>query len=208
MRHDHRQLREIFHFLFLEKLLKTVDPRLFVLKGGVNLRFYFQSPRYSEDLDLDVLGGSVATLRKNGYRILADRSLQRSLESFGIARMDINDPTRAKHSETTQRFRLRLVTGSGIELPTKVEFSRRPSQEAFENALIDPAVAGRYGRLSFASQHYTAAAAFHQKVLALANRAQVQAFLEPEFAREFEEPAAWDQVLERVSGLLDAEPRG
>jgi hypothetical protein len=54
MPYSHRQQREIFHFLFLERLLKIADPRLFVLKGGVNLRFFFNSPRYSEDMDLDV----------------------------------------------------------------------------------------------------------------------------------------------------------
>lgn len=59
-----RQQREIFHLLFLERLLKIADPGLFVLKGGANLRYFFNSPRYSEDMDLDVLGGSVATLKK------------------------------------------------------------------------------------------------------------------------------------------------
>ena len=66
MDYSHWQQREIFHLLFLEQLLKLSDPNLFVLKGGLNLRFFFNSPRYSEDMDLDVLGGSVATLRKNG----------------------------------------------------------------------------------------------------------------------------------------------
>ena len=54
-----RQKQEIFHFLFLERLLKISDPKLYVIKGGVNLRFFFHSPRYSEDLDIDVLGGAV-----------------------------------------------------------------------------------------------------------------------------------------------------
>jgi predicted nucleotidyltransferase component of viral defense system len=49
-----RELCELFHFLFLERLLRTTSPELYVLKGGVNLRFFHQSPRYSEDLDLDV----------------------------------------------------------------------------------------------------------------------------------------------------------
>jgi len=170
-----RQLREIFHFLFLEKLLKTSDSRLFVLKGGVNLRFFFKSPRYSEDMHLDVLGGSVATLRKNGYRILEDRAFQRSLQTYGITRLELNDPARAKHTETRQRFRLRLITGSGMALPTKVEFSCRSSDDPYRLELIDPAVAEPFRRLSFTCQHYTAESAFRQKVLALANRTQVQA---------------------------------
>ena len=66
------QIREVFHFCFLERLLKLSDPSIYILKGGVNLRFFFNSPRYSEDMDIDVLAGSVATLKKNGYKILQD----------------------------------------------------------------------------------------------------------------------------------------
>ena len=66
------QIREIFHFFFLHQLTRISDPKLYVLKGGVNLRFYFKSPRYSEDMDLDVVAGGVGTLKKNGYKILED----------------------------------------------------------------------------------------------------------------------------------------
>ena len=103
--HSSPQLREIFHFCFLEALLKVSEPALYALKGGVNLRFYFSSPRYSEDMDLDVYGGSVATLKKNGYKVLNDPGLGRTLASYGIEKLLVNDPMKAKHTETTQRFR-------------------------------------------------------------------------------------------------------
>lgn len=70
------QLREAFHFCFLHRLLQISDIDLYVLKGGVNLRFFFGSPRYSEDMDLDVVAGSVATLKKNGYKILGDAAFR------------------------------------------------------------------------------------------------------------------------------------
>jgi predicted nucleotidyltransferase component of viral defense system len=179
---DDLQLREIFHFCFLERLLRMADPTLFVLKGGVNLRFFFHSPRYSEDMDLDVLGGSVATLKKNGYKLLQDAAFRRALRTYGIVDIEVNDPGRAKHTQTTQRFRLRLVTTGGARLPSKVEFSRRTTKgdgpaitkdRAFE--LVDPEIARRYNRLSFRSQHYSGEAAVVQKVLALAGRAVTQA---------------------------------
>jgi hypothetical protein len=172
---SHRQLREAFHLLFLERLLKVSDPRFYILKGGVNLRFFFASPRYSEDLDLDVVAGSITTLRKNGYRILDDRAFRRTLESFGIAAVEVNDPARAKHTATTQRFKVRLITRTEEVLPTKVEFSRRGQQHDYATEVIDPALARPYRRLSYPCQHYTAHAAAAQKVLALANRAEVQA---------------------------------
>ena len=67
------QRRELFHFVFLERFLKITDPELYSVKGGVNLRFFLKSPRYSEDMDLDVFGGGVETLKKNGYKILEEK---------------------------------------------------------------------------------------------------------------------------------------
>ena len=171
---DSRQHREVFHFLFLERLLKISDPRLYVLKGGVNLRFYFNSPRYSEDMDLDVLGGSVTTLNKNGYRILKDPAFIRSLSTFGITEVIVNDPGKAKQTQTTQRFRARIITRAGESLPIKVEFSRRGPDDGFLTENINPEVARPYRRLAFPCQHYAASTAVRQKVSALANRAQIQ----------------------------------
>lgn len=174
-----RQLREVFHFCFLERLLKIADAKLFVLKGGVNLRFFFRSPRYSEDMDLDVLHGSVATLKKNGYRLLEDAAFRRTLRTYGIADIEVNDPQKAKHTSTTQRFRVQLVTASGERLPSKVEFSRRTTSEDVlanvRSEQIDSEIARQYNRLSFRCQHYSGEAAVVQKVLALAGRAVTQA---------------------------------
>lgn len=171
------QLREVFHFFFLERLLKLSDPGLYVLKGGVNLRLFFNSPRYSEDMDIDVLAGSVDTLKKNGYKILNDRAFRRSLRSFGIADIEINDPAKAKQTETTQRFRCALVTSAHHRLPTKVEFSRRADAADGESeiALVDADVARRYRRLAYRCPHYTGSAAVVQKLRALAGRPVTQA---------------------------------
>lgn len=95
------QIREVFHFYFLDRLLRLSDPGLYILKGGVNLRFFFMSPRYSEDMDIDVLAGRVATLKKNGYKILNERAFRRSLRAFDIADIEINDPTKWSSSTRT-----------------------------------------------------------------------------------------------------------
>lgn len=175
--YDDRQLREVFHFCFLERLLKISDIRLYILKGGVNLRFFLHSPRYSEDMDLDVLGGSISTLKKNGYKILNDPALLRNLRTYGIAAIEPNDPEKAKHTETTQRFRVRLLTENGDSLPSKVEFSRRradPGEEAVIER-VPPEIASRYRKLGYRCQHYTGEAAVTQKVMALAGRTVSQA---------------------------------
>lgn len=174
MAYTHRQQREAFHLVFLERLLKQTDPNLFALKGGLNLRFFFNSPRYSEDMDFDVLGGSVATLRKNGYRILNDRAFVRSLAAFDITDLLVNDPESAKHTQTTQRFRARLVTSAGEIWPTKVEFSRRASVGEHLIEPVSPQVVRPYQRLALPCRHYGARSAFLQKVEALAGRAEPQ----------------------------------
>lgn len=171
-----RQLRELFHFCFLERLLKVTELKLYVLKGGVNLRFFFHSPRYSEDMDLDVNAGSVTTLKKNGYKILDDAAFKRNLRTYGIEDIEINDPLKAKHTETTQRFRMRLVKTSGDSLPTKIEFSRRKvSTEPIAIEQIDPEIARLYKKLSFRCQHYPAEVVVLQKIKALAGRVATQA---------------------------------
>jgi len=173
-----REIREVFHFCFLEQLLRISDPAIYILKGGVNLRFYFKSPRYSEDMDIDVTAGNVPTLKKNGYKILNDNSFIRKLKTYGIQNLLINDPAKAKQTETTQRFRLRLVNQSGKELPTKIEFSRRDKNLEIYSSLverIDTEFARKYNRLSYLVQHYDAQTMIVQKIEALAGRKEVQA---------------------------------
>ncbi|MBI1859470.1 MAG: nucleotidyl transferase AbiEii/AbiGii toxin family protein [Deltaproteobacteria bacterium] len=174
--HTDTQRREIFHFLFLEELLRISDPRIYVLKGGVNLRFFFKSPRYSEDMDLDVLAGGVATLKKNGYKILESKAFRRSIQAYGITDLSVNDPAKAKQTETTQRFRVRLVTDSGDTLPTKVEFSRRTKKPLpYLLEQIEPEIARRCNRRSYRCQHYSGETAVIQKIHALAWRDVTQA---------------------------------
>ena len=177
MAYTHRELREAFHLQFLSRLLKLSDPRLYVLKGGANLRFFHGSPRHSEDMDLDVLGGGVATLRKNGYRVLSDAGFRRSLAALGVVDVVANDPSRAKHTSTTQRFRARVVTAAGEALPTKVEFSRR-RQDAASGSIITGTVSpdrtGRYRQLAFPCQHYSGLAQAEQKLAALVGRSEPQ----------------------------------
>lgn len=175
-----KQQREIFHLLFLERLFRLSDPHVFSLKGGVNLRFFFQSPRYSEDMDIDVFAGSVETLKKNGYKILQDASLLRALQTYGIEKIEQGDPTKAKHTSTTQRFKVRLINNSGESFPTKVEFSRRKqdsenTKESVQFEKIPPAMLLPYKKMTFSVSHYNGFFAVQQKIQALGGRTEVQA---------------------------------
>ena len=117
------QLREVFHFSFLDRLLKISDPGIYVLKGGINLRFFFHSPRYSEDMDLDVLAGNVDTLRKNGYNILRDGAFKRNLLTYGITDIEVNDTAKATQTKNKQLLKFGIITKAKNILQTKLQVS-------------------------------------------------------------------------------------
>jgi hypothetical protein len=124
-----------------------------------------------------VLAGSVATLKKNGYKILQDAAFKRSLRLFDIEDIEINDPGKAKQTTTTQRFRFSLITPAGHRLPTKVEFSRRKQGMADDAPMqfIDPDIARQYRKLAYRCRHYPGEVAAAQKIKALAGRTVTQA---------------------------------
>ncbi|MCE9625392.1 MAG: nucleotidyl transferase AbiEii/AbiGii toxin family protein [Deltaproteobacteria bacterium] len=166
------QIREVFHLLFLQEFLRKFDPKLVVLKGGVNLRLFFQSPRYSEDMDLDVQTASVESVRKNVLRTL--EALSVPMKVYGVSQVVAPKMQSAKQTETTQRFKIHLHTTGGLDLFTKVEFSRRGGREGYRFARVDENLSRTYRMAPVLVQHYGAEAAFEQKIRALAGRVQVQ----------------------------------
>jgi len=164
---------EQFHLHFLVQLTRRVDKRLVVVKGGCNLRFFLRSIRYSEDMDLDVAGLDVQSLRDRVRGILASRPFRQILES---RRVEIEHVTEHKQTDTTQRWKLGLrVDGIPVPLPTKVEFSRRGLDDGVAFGSVDPSVARAYQLPPLMLSHYDAATALRQKVGALAGRPQTQA---------------------------------
>ncbi|HEY6002577.1 MAG TPA: nucleotidyl transferase AbiEii/AbiGii toxin family protein [Anaeromyxobacter sp.] len=145
----------------------------FAIKGGCNLRFFFESVRYSEDIDLDVAGLPVHALKEKVSGILTGPALSMPLRSRGIAVTAISAP---KQTETTQRWKVGLSTaGHALPLHTKIEFSRRPTTEESKVEPIAASVLAEHQLMPFLAPHYPLAAAMRQKVGALAGRSVVQA---------------------------------
>ena len=169
------QLREIFHIEFLRWLGRKVKAGHYAVKGGVNLRFFFKSFRYSEDMDLDARIIKVVQLKEVVMKILDSSAFQDNLRPFGIMRIVTPDIARAKQTETTQRFKIHLVSSSGEDLFTKIEFSRRGFSG---NAVIEPvdnAVLRLYKVAPLLVSHYDSYSAIIQKLHALATRMAIQA---------------------------------
>jgi predicted nucleotidyltransferase component of viral defense system len=174
-RYDSLQLREIFHIEFLRRFGRVVKTQNYAVKGGVNLRFFFKSFRYSEDIDLDVRGISVFGLKESVMKVLGDASLQESLKTFGIAKVTAPDIAKAKQTETTQRFKVHLITASGEDLFTKIEFSRRGLTGSVVVEAIDEIILRRYKMAPLLAPHYDSSSALGQKISALALRKDTQA---------------------------------
>ena len=164
---------EQFHLLFLAQLGRRVDKRGFVVKGGCNLRFFHRSIRYSEDMDLDVGDVDPFEIRERVREVFASRPFAQILEARGIR---IDHVTEHKPTDTTQRWKLGLeVEGTAVALPTKIEFSRRGLDEGVAFGSVDADVARAYHLPPLMASHYDGAAAFRQKVGALAGRRETQA---------------------------------
>jgi len=173
--YDQLQLREIFHLEFLRWFGRTIKARHYAVKGGSNLRFFFGSFRYSEDMDVDVSDVRVDVIKDETMKILAASSFKDALRPFGISGVVAPDMAKAKQTETTQRFKVHLLTAAGEDLFTKIEFSRRGLKEGVETGLVPEAVLRPYKMPSFPVPHYGLRAAVLQKIGALTGRSRLQA---------------------------------
>ena len=168
-----RQVVELFHLVFVRAFFANVaDKTLVAVKGGINMRFYFQSIRFSEDLDLDVTTMGRSTLENRVDRLLTSPMIASPLKARGILIQEISKP---KQTETVQRWKLEVASPStSIRDRTKIEFSRRTTVETAALERVDEAITTPYQIPTFLANHYRCPEAVRQKVHALAEREQPQ----------------------------------
>jgi predicted nucleotidyltransferase component of viral defense system len=167
------QTLERFHLLFLMQLGARIDKKLYALKGGCNLRFFWKSIRYSEDIDFDVHTTSRETLRKNVSQILDAPGFKRILAS---SKIELVSRSESKQTDTTQRWKIHLrIEGASTELSTKIEFSRRRFDKGVLFETVDPEIARLHNLRPILASHYGWEAAVTQKIDALAMRTETQA---------------------------------
>ncbi len=168
-----RQSIELFHLLFLRQLSQKVDKKLYALKGGCNMRFYFKSIRYSEDMDVDIQIINKDTLFKNINKFLSSTPFNNILQAQGIEILNTSSP---KQTPTTQRWKIELKSKhTALPLHTKVEFSWREFEDDTIYEPIDSQIIRQYSLLPFMTNHYSIQSMFRQKVRALALRGETQA---------------------------------
>jgi predicted nucleotidyltransferase component of viral defense system len=167
------QVTELFHVAFLDVLSKRLGSDRYVLKGGANLRYFFDSVRYSQDIDLDVEGVPTWRLNEKIEALLSSPQLAILLRN---AQLDIAERSNPKRTDTTQRWKIGLKTPGHSELiRTKIEFSFREGEGAHRIELIPRRIVEPYALRSPLVPHYVENAPIEQKVLALAGRSETQA---------------------------------
>lgn len=162
---------ELFHLAFLEVLAKRLKPSRYVLKGGANLRYFFGSPRCSEDIDLDLVRPLPTDLEAKVGGILASAPLALLLR---LGDLEVAEFTTPKQTDTTKRWKVSLAA-AGEPVRSKIEFSGQGNEGGYKLDRLPSGVVAPYALPAPSVQHYGIEAATAQKVLALAGRSQTQA---------------------------------
>ena len=173
--YTHLQQREVFHLVFLRQFIKRIRLNTYALKDGCSLRFFFNSIRYSEDMGIDIQNIEIYKLKKIVIDILQSKTFQIALKPFQIDTIIPPNVETAKQTETVQRFKIHLLTSAGIDLFTKIEFSKRKLEDKKELSSVNENILYSYKQAPLIISHYQIEMAMKQKISALMNRASPQA---------------------------------
>jgi len=185
-----RQSVELFHLLFLNQLGRKIDKKLYALKGGCNMRFYFKSIRYSEDMDIDIHIINKDTLFKNVNKLLNSAPFNHILQAQGIEILNTSSP---KQTPTTQRWKI-VLKSKQTALALRSETQSRDifdlyflinSGNHFEldentSVLLEDAKSKAYG---IAFEDF---------------KGQVVAYLPEDQQHEYDDASVWDAIVETV----------
>ena len=124
-------------------------------------------------MDFDARKVGVEILKKNVNKVLAAKPLLTELAAAGIALSEINP---SKQTPTVQRWKFHIIYQE-TPIATRLEFSRRGDEEFAACAVEPPSalILAERRVVPFVFNHYTAGAAYRQKINSLATRTQVQA---------------------------------
>lgn len=167
------QVAEFFHIALLDALSKRLDPTRYVLKGGANLRYFFGSVRYSEDIDVDIAGPAPQELEAKVDGVLSSPALHTLLRAGDLEVAEFSKP---KQTATTRRWKVAIGAAGGRRaMRTKIEFSNRNGDGRYRLEPLPSRIVAPYALRAPVVQHYVDDAPAEQKVRALALRSETQA---------------------------------
>lgn len=163
---------ERFHLAFLLVLPQHLPTSNYAVKGGANLRLFFESVRRSEGIDLNFVGRAAWNLQPRVEGAFQSPALKVLLAAQGLA---VTTFSASKVTPTTGRWKFEL-SGPGLTANSKVEFSMRDEDRPlFAAAQVSGRIATQARLRPATANHYLPVAAIEQKIVALALRRDVQA---------------------------------
>jgi len=165
------KLVEFLHLAFLQVLPTRLPVAEYVVKGGANLRLFFDSRRRSQDIDLDYVGSAFWRVEDRVDAALSSRAFNDLLRVQGAELIEL---AKTKQTDTTRRWKF-AVRGAGAWLNSKIEFSARGNTDpeiGFDSARAD--IGRAAGLRAVRANHYLAPAATRQKIHVLASRKQTE----------------------------------
>jgi hypothetical protein len=165
------KLIEFLQLALLQVLPTHLPIAEYVVKGGANMRLFYDSRRRSQDIDLDYLGPASWKVEDKVDETLDSRAFRDLLRLAGV---EMTDLTKPKQTATTRRWKFTVV-GSEARLNSKIEFSSRSAADpeyALEAARSD--IGRAAGLRVVKANHYLPPAAIRQKIRALAERSETE----------------------------------
>lgn len=142
------EIREAFHCLLVANIPESYRaPATGIaplrLKGGVNLRFFHESARYSEDIDFDLIPARGPSFQSQLVKVLNSPAFRKALLAVGITEVELSD---LDGGDRGFKQKMRIMSG-GVLFPTKIEVSYREETPAGEALVLEiPALLReRYG---------------------------------------------------------------
>lgn len=165
------QIREFFHLTLLRSISQRFADRIYVLKGGICLRFFYNSVRFSEDIDFDISQKiPIDTLSRNINNILKSQAFISILFPYGVKEINFKE---VKKTHITHRWKIKLVMLNNTEVSTKIEFSERQKEFTWISGTPNRELLQTYQISPFISKYYDINELTIQKIYALvsSNRA-------------------------------------
>ena len=179
---SHLQAVESFHLQFARLLCAGPDKDCFAIKGGCNLRFFFESVRYSEEIEF------------------SRRSTTEEAVLEPIA------PSVVAEHQSMQFLAPHYPLGAALRQKVKALADRRVVQarDVFDlGGVLIPRTGGRVDLLGPVRADIQAAMERAMTLSYADYKAQVVSYLQPEQAGAHGSPEAWDALQTQVVEYLD-----
>ena len=171
-----QEIAELFQLHALTAMTEALGRGAFVVAGAANCRFYYNSPRYADDLEIEIAGIAAPDVLKRIDQVIRSPLLIRTLVVDGIS---VESWDQSVQSTARDTWTIALAHQSlSRAVSTRVEISYLEYPYPREASVVEPMsseMRRAYPHLHLPLvRHYLPAAALEQKIIALKDRSATQ----------------------------------